>query len=539
MLDRYELLCAIAQGGMAAVWLARFRGKHGFEKLVAIKTILPEHALDDSFRKMFLDEARIASGIDHPNVAKILDLGEWRDFLYLTMEYVNGDPLSRTRRMLTKQGVKMPPSISLRILADACAGLHAAHELRGADGELVNVVHRDVSPQNVLVPENGCAKLIDFGVAKARDRLGGETGGALTKGKSRYMSPEQALGHPIDRRADVFAVGAMAYEIFEGAAPYEGPNDFARLHALMTGAQVTEVRASPNEAVEALIVKALARNPEERFATALELRDALDDAITKIGRATTDDVAAYFAKHTADRLAERKRIVKLAIDGANERERIREELEKSSLGSRKRLDTSGDEIDSGLIEVPPSIPAMKAAAPPPPLQANAAPPPPPPPSAAEPPPAAAEPILTPGVTSVQGYTASVPDVDADAPRDAAPPPSRKRGIVALAVATGVALTIGVAAVVARSVGAEHAPAPVAAANVQPVAASASASSETPATSATQVTTTMTPAPTTTTTTTAVAATKPTATAATKPTGATKAKPPGAGKKTKSTDVVIQ
>jgi len=249
VLDRYELLCTVARGGMAHVWLGRFKGKHGFEKLVAVKTILPEHALDARFRNMFLDEARIASGIEHPHVAKILDLGEWRECLYLVMEYVDGDSLSRLRRSIEKRGHKLPLPIALRVLADVCAGLHAAHELRGEDGALLGVVHRDVSPQNVLIPTNGVSKLIDFGVAKARHRLGEETSAGFAKGKSRYMSPEQALAKPVDRRADLFAVGAMAYEMFAGAAPYDGPNDMARLHALITGIDITSVPHSPHTSI--------------------------------------------------------------------------------------------------------------------------------------------------------------------------------------------------------------------------------------------------------------------------------------------------
>ena len=325
VLDRYELLCTIARGGMAHVWLGRFKGKHGFEKLVAVKTILPEHALDAHFRNMFLDEARIASGIEHPNVAKILDLGEWRDCLYLVMEYVDGDSLSRTRRSVEKRGDKVPVPVSLRILADVCAGLHAAHELRGEDGALLHVVHRDVSPQNVLVPTNGVAKLIDFGVAKARHRLGEETTAGFAKGKSRYMSPEQAIAKPVDRRADVFAVGAMAYEIFEGSAPYDGPNDMARLHALITGAEITKVAHAPHPAVEKLVVKALAREPDARFQTANEMRIAVEDAMVMLKvRASADDVAAFVVANTGERIAERKGVVKVAVDAAGERERLKE-----------------------------------------------------------------------------------------------------------------------------------------------------------------------------------------------------------------------
>ncbi len=331
VLDRYELLCAIARGGMADVWLGRLKGRHGFEKLVAIKTILPEHALENRFQRMFLDEARIASEIDHPNVAKILDLGEWRDCLYLVMEYVDGDSLSRLRRGVAKRGVKMTTAIALRILSDACAGLHAAHELRGTDGQLLGVVHRDVSPQNILVPNNGSVKLIDFGVAKARDRLGDETGAGHTKGKSRYMAPEQAMGKSIDRRSDIFAVGVMAYELFVGSTPYDGDTDMARLHALLTGEAIKSVPNAPHPKVEALIIKALAREPKDRFSTAAELRTAIEDAMVQMRiRATPEDIAAFLSKHTKERMDERKRLVKLAIDLAGKRDSIKDVLERDA-----------------------------------------------------------------------------------------------------------------------------------------------------------------------------------------------------------------
>jgi serine/threonine-protein kinase len=352
VLDRYELLCTIARGGMAHVWLGRFKGKHGFEKLVAVKTILPEHALDERFRNMFLDEARIASGVEHPNVAKILDLGEWRDCLYLVMEYVDGDSLSRLRRSVEKRSIKLPLPLALRILADTCAGLHAAHDLRAEDDSLLNVVHRDISPQNVLIPTNGVAKLIDFGVAKARHRLGEETSAGFAKGKSRYMSPEQALSKPVDRRADLFAVGAMAYEIFEGNAPYDGPNDMARLHALITGETVKTVKHAPHPAIEKIITKALARDPDERYATANEMRVAIEDAMVQLKvRASADEIAAFVSEHTSVRIVERKRVVKIALDAAAERQRIKDMLSQGTL-SRKEQGSTPDLSSASDLALP-------------------------------------------------------------------------------------------------------------------------------------------------------------------------------------------
>jgi eukaryotic-like serine/threonine-protein kinase len=174
-LDRYELLCPIAEGGMASVWVARQRGKHGFEKLVAIKTILPKFASDVRFQEMFLDEARIASRIEHANVAQIFDLGEENEILYLAMEYVEGDALSKLNRACQRKGMKIPTGVLLRVLSDTCAGLHEAHEMKDPSGRALEIVHRDVSPHNILVSTKGTAKLIDFGIATARSRAGAET----------------------------------------------------------------------------------------------------------------------------------------------------------------------------------------------------------------------------------------------------------------------------------------------------------------------------------------------------------------------------
>src|SRR5262249_50063500 len=162
-------------------------GKHGFEKLVAVKTILPTLLDDDPLRKMFLDEARIAARIDHPNVARILDLGEEGQVLYLVMEWVEGESLAKLHRLVAHAKAELPVGVYLRIVTDACGGLHAAHELRDLDGTRLEVVHRDVSPQNILVSTEGQAKVIDFGIARARGRVSEETTFGIVKGKVHYM----------------------------------------------------------------------------------------------------------------------------------------------------------------------------------------------------------------------------------------------------------------------------------------------------------------------------------------------------------------
>src|SRR5262249_48955585 len=173
--DRYEIVREVAKGGMGTVYLARFAGKHGFEKHVALKTILPEYARDARFRDMFLDEARISARIAHPNVAQILDLGEAGGSLFIAFEWVSGGSLADLCRAAEAHRERLDTGVLLRLVADACAGLHAAHSLRAEDGRRLDVVHRDVTPENVLADTEGFGKVIDFGVAKARDRIAAAT----------------------------------------------------------------------------------------------------------------------------------------------------------------------------------------------------------------------------------------------------------------------------------------------------------------------------------------------------------------------------
>jgi serine/threonine-protein kinase len=308
---------------MANVWVARLLGKHGFEKLVAIKTILPHFAQEPRFRGMFLDEARIASGIQHVNVAQILDLGEEDGVVFLAMEWVEGDALSRLARGVHEKGLPFPPGVALRILADACAGLHAAHELRDRSGASLEIVHRDVSPHNILVSQQGMAKVIDFGIAKARDRLGGDTDTGSFKGKVRYVAPEQALApRTADRRADIWSVGAVLYSLVAGRAPYEAENDMATLGRIASGQSPAPLPSTVHRAVRDVADHALALRPEDRPATADALRAALEGALREMGLGVTSaDVAAFHATHLADRIEARAAAVAAALAAAEARAR--------------------------------------------------------------------------------------------------------------------------------------------------------------------------------------------------------------------------
>jgi serine/threonine-protein kinase len=319
-LDRYELLCPIASGGMATVWLARLRGKRGFEKLYAIKTIRTELVEDSRFQEMFLDEARIASGIQHPNVAQILDLGEQADVLFIVMEWVDGDSLAKIRKLVSKAGHTVPVGVVLRILADASAGLHAAHELKDDQGHPLEVVHRDVSPQNILVSTSGAVKIIDFGIAKAQNRQQGSTRTGIVKGKIQYMAPEQVKkGRTVDRRADIWALGVTLHELVTGKLPYDGEDDVEVIRCLMAEEPPIVAPETP-DAIVRVLSRSMVLDPDARFPTAAGMQRGLEAAMKELGETTTsEDVAAFLRSELTDLANKRRDIVARAVDQARER----------------------------------------------------------------------------------------------------------------------------------------------------------------------------------------------------------------------------
>jgi serine/threonine-protein kinase len=301
---------------------------------------------------MFLDEARIASRIDHPNVGHIIDLGEEGDVLYLVMEWIDGDTLSRIKRTVERKQQKFPLAIALRVLADTCQGLHAAHELKAPDGSLLGVVHRDVSPQNILVSMSGVAKLIDFGIAKARDRLSSETSTGFFKGKVHYISPEQAVGRTVDRRSDVFSVGAILFHLVVGRAPFERENQMATLHALSAAEPLPEMPAGIPREIDDILVRALAHDPNARFATAAELGSAIERAMVTCNlNATTADVASFLGVQLVTRAAARRRQVEQALQAATEREA--NALSVSTSGPFPRQSSAGQTVAMAHAPVTP------------------------------------------------------------------------------------------------------------------------------------------------------------------------------------------
>ena len=322
VLGRYELLMPIATGGMAIVWAARLRGSRGFQKIVAIKTIRPEMSADPSFEAMLLDEASLASRIRHPQVVEILDLGEENGVPYIVMEWINGESLLVVMKEAAASG-GIPLPVSVRLGTQLCAGLHAAHELRNDEGELVGLVHRDVSPQNVLVTRDGVAKLVDFGIAKAIGRAAGETMAGKVKGKTAYLSPEQARGGSVDRRSDVFATGTLLYAMTTGKHPFRGVNDFTTLTNLV--AEQPPPRPSkflpgfPPQ-LEKVIMTALEKDPARRFQTANDMLRELDRSLPSNKRMSTDEeVAAFIRPLVGSRFETMRTSIKEALRVADER----------------------------------------------------------------------------------------------------------------------------------------------------------------------------------------------------------------------------
>jgi serine/threonine protein kinase len=319
VLGRYELLLPIAQGGMASVWAARLKGTRGFQKMVAIKTMLPGLIDDPQFERMFLDEASLASQVRHPHVIEIMDLGEQDGILYIVMEWVDGEPISVILKYAASRG-GIPLPVAVHVAVQASRGLHAAHELRDDSGALVGLVHRDVSPQNVLLTYDGVVKVVDFGVAKVTNRASSETRAGQLKGKIAYMSPEQLKGDKIDRRTDVFAMGIMLYMMTTGRHPFRGedePSTIRQITADEPAVPPSALVANYPPALEQVVMQAIAKDPAKRLPTANDVVVALTRAMTP---ATDEEVAAFLRALLPDRLEKRKATIKSALEAADRRD---------------------------------------------------------------------------------------------------------------------------------------------------------------------------------------------------------------------------
>lgn len=288
---RYEVLRPLGFGGMAEVSLAKQRGPAGFVRSVALKRILPEYSHDRSFVRMFLREARVAARLAHPNVVQIYDLGREQGRYFIAMELVRGWDLSAVLRAVRAVEVPFPLELAAHIVSELLEGLGAAHECRNDAGEVAPILHRDVSPQNVLLSSSGEVKLTDFGVAKASDLTSFSQPGSV-KGKIYYVSPERIDGRlgPVDGRSDLFAAGLLLYEMLAGFAPFRRKDNIAAMRAVLDASapDLAEQRADLPADVVDVVHKAMARTPRERYATAGEMRAALGYALERAGRKPAD-----------------------------------------------------------------------------------------------------------------------------------------------------------------------------------------------------------------------------------------------------------
>ncbi len=276
-LGRYRILRRLAVGGMAELFVAKAEGIKKFEKLVVIKRLLPHHDRDKRLVRMFLDEARLTAKLNHPNIAQVLDVGMARGSYYFAMEYVHGADLRAILKAAMRTGRPLPIEQAVGVIAEAAAGLHHAHEMRSEDGTPLLIVHRDVSPSNVLVSYDGAVKVTDFGVAKwARQEV--ETRHGALKGKFAYMSPEQCRGEPVDRRSDLFALGILLYELTTGTRLFQGASEFAILTQIASLGVPPPSRRRQDypPALERIVMRALARERARRYQTAQELQADLD-----------------------------------------------------------------------------------------------------------------------------------------------------------------------------------------------------------------------------------------------------------------------
>ncbi|MCS6913132.1 MAG: serine/threonine protein kinase [Myxococcota bacterium] len=270
---------------MADIFLCRQVGMGGFDRLVVVKQIRPELRSRDDVIHMFLDEARIAAQISHPNVVQIIEIDEADGLPYIAMEYVRGLPLSVLLEAMLRRELLPPWDLVAAIGSQVCSGLHAAHELRDSDGTLLNVVHRDISPANLLITTDGVVKIIDFGIARAKNRLARTATGHI-KGRPAYLAPEMMSQGRVDRRADLFALGAVLHELMRGRALFDRHDNASTISAVMTAGvpPLSECRPDVPPQLEEIIRRALCKDPEARFQTAAEMGAALHAVAMQTGR---------------------------------------------------------------------------------------------------------------------------------------------------------------------------------------------------------------------------------------------------------------
>jgi serine/threonine-protein kinase len=337
---KYQLLRRVATGGMAELFLARSTGTAGFQKLVVLKRILPQHAESEEFIGMFLHEARLAATLQHPNIVQVYDIGEDGDAYFFAMEYVQGQDLRKIVRAARKAERTLPLEHVLHVIEGVAAGLHHAHEKTDLDGKALGIVHRDVSPSNVLVTYDGAVKLVDFGIAKATTAQTSTVAGTL-KGKIPYMSPEQCRGERVDRRSDVFSIGTLLWELTTGTRLFSGDSEFAILNRVARGdvPLPSTIQSDYPPELEAVVMKALQLDPAQRYQTALELQVDLEDFAREARLPVSSARVGMFMRELfADEMAQEERMMAERLEAAS----------PSLLGARDPGDLTPSDVRRGV-----------------------------------------------------------------------------------------------------------------------------------------------------------------------------------------------
>ena len=297
---------------MAEIYLARMGGTDGFSKLVVVKRLLSQMANDQEFIQMFLDEARINARLSHSNIVQVLELGEFEKQYFIAMEYVSGLSVAQVGKLATQRLGEVPQGVACGIIAQACAGLHHAHETKLPDGSEMGIIHRDVSPQNLLLTYEGFVKVVDFGIAKAEGRAT-QTRAGMVKGKFAYMSPEQCVGEQLDRRTDIFALGIILFELCTSRRLFRRANTFETYEAIIKCdvPDPSSVNPAVSAKISQVIQKALAKKPDDRFASAEAMQEALELAMRRSQvRGSAMDLARFIENNFKDQIKEQEDLIR-------------------------------------------------------------------------------------------------------------------------------------------------------------------------------------------------------------------------------------
>ena len=354
---KYEIITRLSVGGMAELFLAYLPGPGGFKKFVALKQILPDVKADDSFVKMFLDEARITAAFNNANIGQVFDLGEDAQDLYLAMEFIAGQNLEQITKRAAKRELAIPVGFAARVVRDSCLGLYYAHNFTDPTGQPMAVVHRDVSPKNVMITWTGQVKVIDFGIAKARGRLN-RTQIGVVKGTSGYMSPEQVKNEPLDGRTDLFAAGVMLHELLAGERLFTAPTDAAMMLKIVEGEVSPPSTNNPyvTPALSDVVMKSLNKKREQRFNNAREFARAIEQACPDLYE--DEQLAEFMGQLFEDKIAITRSLLEAANDGGGDQVSVLKQAaaglttdEREAEGARPRK-TGGVRASPSIVSQP-------------------------------------------------------------------------------------------------------------------------------------------------------------------------------------------